>query len=132
MTTICNNCKKIFPLNDKVFVCVFCNAKYEKNKDDIIDTSKTPICNECTDKCYGCCNIGCYNCMKIFCIDCNVRTCKKCYDNNGILCGCYGECYTCGKHVSRGSNGWPCIECEKWSYVIFNCRICKKCDINCK
>ncbi len=52
-----------------------------------------------------------------------------CYEcrNNEVDCGCYGECYSCGVDVNRGSDGWPCNECEKWY-----CRGCRDCDNPCK
>ena len=108
--------------------CDFCNKK----NDDITVKSETHVSNKFTEKCYGCFKNVCYNCIEPFCDDCNVRTCKKCcYKHNEILCGCYGKCYTCGTHVTRGSKGWPCIICEIDSYVIFNCRNCRQCDNDC-
>ena len=54
--------------------------------------------------------------------------CERCRDS-GILCGCYGKCYTCGKDVNRGSEGWPCSDCEKW--YCDNCRYCNNSCIEC-
>jgi hypothetical protein len=52
-----------------------------------------------------------------------------CYEcrNNEVDCGCYGECYSCGVDVNRGSEGWPCGECEKWY-----CHGCRQGDNPCK
>ena len=85
--------------------CDFCNKKNNET------ASETHVSNKCTEKCYGCFKNVCYNCIEPFCDDCNVRT--------------------CGTHVTRGSNGWPCIICEIDSYVIFNCRNCRQCDNDC-
>jgi hypothetical protein len=55
--------------------------------------------------------------------------CYECQNTDNIMCGCFGECYRCGRDVDRGSDGWPCNECEKW--YCHNCRLtdnsCKEC-----
>jgi hypothetical protein len=52
--------------------------------------------------------------------------CKECR-NCDVDCGCYGECFSCGTEVNRGSEGWPCGECEKWY-----CDDCRRGDNPCK
>lgn len=92
-------------------------------------------CKDCEIKavksCF-CCNMnGCGNCVKEVCCDCCVNMCKPCINNYYNLCGCYGDCTSCGKQVDRGTNGWPCDNCESW--LCDNCfennwnKNCKEC-----
>jgi hypothetical protein len=57
--------------------------------------------------------------------------CNDCR-NNETLCGCYGKCFWCGQEVNRGSDGWPCWECDRWG--CYDCRLgdndCKECNPN--
>lgn len=70
-------------------------------------------CRSCTRRCWHCEVRGCVECVDVVCCDCCVSMCKDCA-NTDILCGCYGECYSCGRDINRGSNGWPCNDCDKW------------------
>lgn len=134
----CHKCKKEIKLVNAI-ACKFCNKCECKNKDendednyeeDNYDSdyececvskrvNKFLFCKKCTDKCYSCEVRGCDYCIDVVCCDCGVSMCDKCR-NRDILCGCYGECYTCDSDVNRGSDGWPCNECEKWY-----CRYCR-------
>lgn len=81
-------------------------------------------------KCYGCKTSGCNECIETVCCDCCESMCKYCRGNDDILCGCYGNCSSCGTAVNRGSNGWPCHKCKKW--YCEECRKiskCKECKI---
>jgi len=54
--------------------------------------------------------------------------CQECR-NGDVLCGCYGNCYWCDIDINRGSDGWPCEECDRWGCN--DCRVgngCKECD----
>ena len=156
MTTSCNNCKNCVPLK-KFFECAFCRKDEDTDDDDdevliedkdLIETKdlikvkdlvkdvkpETPImlCRNCSDKCFGCKDRGCEECIEIVCCDCGVHMCDDCR-NNETQCGCYGKCFWCGREVNRGSDGWPCWECDRWG--CYDCRLgyndCKECNPNC-
>jgi hypothetical protein len=84
------------------------------------------FCKKCTLKCDACEERGCKDCVEFVCCDCSYNMCYQCI-NNEIDCGCYGHCYSCGVDVNRGSEGWPCGECEKWY-----CNGCRQGDNSCK
>jgi hypothetical protein len=150
MTTVCNNCNKCVPLK-KLFECAFCRKDEDTDDEDIVETevkdiiktetkdkveTKTedpPImfCRNCSDECFGCEERGCEECIEIVCCDCGVHMCNDCR-NNETLCGCYGKCFWCGREVNRGSDGWPCWECDRWG--CYDCRLgdndCKECNPN--
>lgn len=141
MTTACNNCKKCVPLK-KLFECAFCrkdeDTEEDEDEDEVKDlvetkTEDTPImfCRNCSDECFGCEERGCEECIEIVCCDCGVHMCNDCR-NNETLCGCYGKCFWCGREVNRGSDGWPCWECDRWG--CYDCRLgdndCKECNPN--
>ena len=83
-----------------------CEATKERKKTSF-------YCRSCTRRCWHCEVRGCVECVDVVCCDCCVSMCKDCA-NTDILCGCYGECYSCGRDVNRGSDGWPCNDCDKW------------------
>ena len=83
-----------------------CNATKERKKTSF-------YCRSCTRRCWHCETRGCIECVDVVCCDCCVSMCKDCA-NTDILCGCYGECYSCGRDVNRGADGWPCNDCDKW------------------
>ena len=157
MSTACNNCKKCVPLK-KLFECAFCRKDEDTDEDedededkdlvetetkDLVETEvkdlvedvkpETPIlfCRNCSDECFGCEERGCEECIEIVCCDCGVHMCDDCR-NNETLCGCYGKCFWCGQEVNRGSDGWPCWECDRWG--CYDCRLgdndCKECNPN--
>ena len=135
----CESCKTVHPL-EKAIRCKLCNINDESASED--DASAEEIeeerdswdgkikhlfCKKCTLKCDACEERGCKECVEFaVCCDCGYNMCYECM-NNEIDCGCYGECYSCGVDVNRGSDGWPCGECEKWY-----CRGCRDCDNPCK
>lgn len=92
-----------------------------------------------TFKCYHCSDAVCDKCiLKNVCSDCGVNLCKDCYENKSgeNICGCYGNCYFCGKNVDRGNDGWPCYKCKKWycndckqTYDFNKLNKCTKCKI---
>ncbi len=84
------------------------------------------FCKKCTLKCDACEIRGCKECVEFVCCDCGYNMCYECI-NNEVDCGCYGHCYSCRTDVNRGSDGWPCGECEKWY-----CRGCRQGDNPCK
>jgi hypothetical protein len=84
------------------------------------------FCKKCTLKCDACAVRGCKECVEFVCCDCGYDMCYECR-NNEVDCGCYGHCYSCGVDVNRGSDGWPCGECDKWY-----CGGCRDCDNPCK
>ena len=130
MENICNLCKGMFPLEDNVFECEFCNKKYEEK--EILDTPllcescKINITLENTISCERCEVKGCDACIISACHDCIINMCSKCRNNNNINCDCYGKCYTCKKDISRDISGLPCGDCGIW-----NCKDCKKVDTKC-
>lgn len=73
-------------------------------------------CNNCKEnkKCRLCHTSGCNKCINTVCVDCCIEICKECRNNDDILCECYGNCTNCDTSVNRGSNGWPCDDCNKW------------------
>lgn len=141
MTTECGKCKKSFP-TQKMFECEFCNKQYDSDEDyddsdegsnnsvKVADDNEPKIllCRRCSDECFVCELRGCEECLRTVCCDCSVSMCKKCR-NGDDMCGCYGNCYWCNREVDRGSDGWPCDECDRWGCR--SCRIgngCKECD----
>ena len=128
--TECKSCQTKFDANKKAIHCRWCD-KWEKDEDCDYDAYEdvdpiTFYCRPCTRKCWYCELRGCEDCVKIVCCDCSVRMCTECA-NSDVLCGCYGKCYSCGCDVDRGSDGWPCGECDKWF-----CGDCRYCDNECQ
>ena len=142
----CESCEKVHPL-EKAIRCTLCNINDESasETEDEDDSSATVasledtksvdswdgkikhlFCKKCTLKCDACEERGCRECVEFVCCDCGYNMCYECR-NNEVDCGCYGECYSCGVDIDRGSDGWPCGECEKWY-----CRGCRDCDNPCK
>jgi hypothetical protein len=114
------------------FHCRWCDG-WEENEtsDDGCEATKeltktSFYCRSCTRKCWHCEVRGCRDCVNTVCCDCGVSMCDDCR-NSDILCGCYGECYSCGREVDRGSDGWPCDDCDKWY-----CRGCRYGDNDCQ
>ena len=81
-------------------------------------------------ECYSCKESGCDKCIKVVCCDCCVKMCSNCTYDDDILCGCYGNCYTCDTEVNRGEHGWPCSTCHKW-FCSLVCRSKNNC-IDCQ
>lgn len=131
-TCACEDCKKEIPLENAVS-CEICNREDEEEEDEVSNEDmpklkKQPLfCKRCTDTCENCKVRGCNKCVKSVCCDCSVSMCEDCRDRNDIMCGCYGNCYTCGTEVNRGSEGWPCGECGIWY-----CDDCRRGDNPCK
>jgi hypothetical protein len=140
----CKSCETVHPL-EKAIRCELCNIndESEASEDDeasleeasaneIVERDswdgkiKHLFCKKCTRKCDACEVRGCKECVEFVCCDCGYNMCYECR-NNEVDCGCYGHCYSCGVDVNRGSDGWPCGECEKWY-----CRDCRQCDNPCK
>ena len=137
----CESCKTVHPL-EKAIRCELCNINDASEDEDSsaneivaeddasVDTwdgkIKHLFCKKCTLKCDACGERGCKECVEFVCCDCGYNMCYQCR-NNEVDCGCYGECYSCGVDVNRGSDGWPCGECEKWY-----CQGCRDCDNPCK
>jgi hypothetical protein len=135
----CESCKTVHPL-DKAIRCELCNREDDEEEEDEDDASANEIverdswdgkikhlfCKKCTLKCHACEERGCNECVEFACCDCGYNMCYECR-NNEVDCGCYGECYSCGVDVNRGSEGWPCGECEKWY-----CHGCRQGDNPCK
>jgi hypothetical protein len=130
MTTECDNCKKSFP-PEKIFECEFCNKIDDSDEDSDEEEIKEPtqmLCEWCSRECFICESRGCRECVNTVCCDCSVSMCKECR-NGDDLCGCYGKCYWCNRDVDRGSDGWPCDECNRWG--CHDCRLgngCRECD----
>ena len=146
----CESCEKVHPL-EKAIRCELCNINDEsassedeeaedssasaKEEDEIVEKAsldswdgkiKHLFCKKCTRKCDACEERGCKECVTFACCDCDYNMCYECR-NNEVDCGCYGHCYSCGTDIDRGSDGWPCGECEKWY-----CHGCRDCDNPCK
>jgi hypothetical protein len=132
----CESCKTAHPL-EKAIRCELCNINDESEDEDEDEDEEASIdswdgkikhlfCKKCTLKCDACEERGCKECVEFACCDCDYNMCYECR-NNEVDCGCYGECYSCGTDVNRGSDGWPCNECEKWY-----CCGCRDCDNPCK
>jgi hypothetical protein len=143
----CESCKTNHPL-EKAIRCELCNINDEESDDEESDDEEADdnksaneiverdswdgkikhlFCKKCTLKCDACEERGCKECVEFAaCCDCGYNMCYECR-NNEVDCGCYGECYSCGVDVNRGSEGWPCGECEKWY-----CHGCRECDNPCK
>ena len=130
----CESCKIVHPL-EKAVRCEFCNINDESDDNDEDEVSvdswdgkiKHLFCKECTLMCDACEIRGCKECVEFVCCDCGYDMCIECRNNDNIDCGCYGKCYSCGDDVNRGSEGWPCGECEKWY-----CHGCRRGDNPCK
>jgi hypothetical protein len=145
-TCLCDNCNKKI-LVKKAISCEICNREdddedineeleedEEEEEEDENAVLKKPkeqmlYCKRCIDMCFVCEMNGCSECVETVCCDCGVSMCDECR-NSDELCGCYGNCSTCGRDVNRGSDGWPCGECEIW-YCNDCCRsgenTCKEC-----
>jgi hypothetical protein len=144
-TCLCDDCNKKI-LVKKAISCEICNREdddedineeLEEDEEDEEDENavlKKPkeqmlYCKRCIDMCFVCEMNGCSECVETVCCDCGVSMCDECR-NSDELCGCYGNCSTCGRDVNRGSDGWPCGECEIW-YCNDCCRsgenTCKEC-----
>jgi len=115
----CESCEKNIQLS-KANTCKWCDSDYDSDddddSDDDVNTNKKPphlFCKNCTRRCFVCEVRGCIDCVSTVCCDCSERMCRKCR-NGDELCGCYGHCYSCGTDVNRGSDGWPCGECDRW------------------
>jgi hypothetical protein len=140
----CESCKTVHPL-DKAILCELCNINDDDSSEEDEDESdadeseteevsvdswdgkiKHLFCKKCTLKCDACEVRGCKECVEFACCDCGYNMCYECR-NSEVDCGCYGRCYSCGDDVNRGSDGWPCGECEKWY-----CRGCRQCENSCK
>lgn len=139
----CESCETVHPL-EKSIRCKLCNIndesanEIEASEDEAIleedaksvdswdGKIKHLFCKKCTLKCDACEERGCRECVEFVCCDCGYNMCYECR-NNEVDCGCYGHCYSCRTDVNRGSEGWPCGECEKWY-----CRDCRRCDNPCK
>ena len=126
----CEGCKKEILLSAAI-PCEWCYRELEKGLGFTLgyrpDDKEEPLfCKKCTLKCDACNIRGCKECVEFVCCDCDYNMCKECR-NSDVDCGCYGECYSCGRDVNRGSEGWPCGECEKWY-----CNNCRRDDNSCK
>jgi hypothetical protein len=141
----CESCETVHPL-EKAIRCELCNINDEdpseaedavtsledEEANEIVERDswdgkiKHLFCKKCTLKCDACEVRGCKECVEFVCCDCGYNMCYECR-NNEVDCGCYGHCYSCRTDVNRGSDGWPCGECEKWY-----CRDCRRCDNPCK
>jgi hypothetical protein len=139
---LCKNCEKKIALKSfakdttlpVAIHCRWCDGWEKDDEDDDYAegnandplTAKSFYCRSCTRKCWHCEVRGCRDCVNTVCCDCSVSMCDDCR-NSDILCGCYGECYSCGREVDRGSDGWPCDDCDKWY-----CRGCRYGDNDCQ
>jgi hypothetical protein len=126
----CEGCKKEIILETAI-PCEWCYREFEEELGFTLgfrpDDKEEPLfCKKCTLKCDACNIRGCKECVEFVCCDCDYNMCKECR-NSDVDCGCYGECYSCGRDVNRGSEGWPCGECEKWY-----CDDCRRGDNPCK
>ena len=137
----CKSCETVHPL-EKSIRCELCNINDESASED--DESATVasleaasvdswdgkikhlFCKKCTLKCDACEVRGCRECVEFVCCDCGYNMCYECR-NNEVDCGCYGKCCSCWVDINRGSEGWPCGECDKWY-----CHGCRQCDNPCK
>ena len=115
----CKSCEKKIQLADTIS-CKWCNSNdysdYDSDSDDAPSENKESphlFCKKCTRQWFVCDVRGCTDCIDVVCCDCGERMCRKCR-NGDDLCGCYGNCYSCGTEVNRGSEGWPCNDCDKW------------------
>jgi hypothetical protein len=117
-TCACISCKTDISLETAI-PCDLCGNDYDEDKISPL------FCKKCTRWCDACEEVqGCKECVIFTCCDCGYYMCYECR-NNEVDCGCYGECYSCGVDVNRGSEGWPCGECEKWY-----CHYCRESDNN--
>jgi hypothetical protein len=138
----CESCETVHPL-EKSIRCELCNINDESEDEAVaileeesnetvasVDSwdgkIKHLFCKKCTLKCDACEVRGCRECVEFVCCDCGYNMCYECR-NNEIDCGCYGKCCSCWVDINRGSEGWPCGECEKWY-----CHGCRRGDNPCK
>ena len=127
-TCVCESCKTNITLETAI-PCDLCNREHDVDGWDE-DKISPLFCKECALWCDACKEVqGCKECIKNVCWECDYNMCYECRNTDNIMCGCFGECYTCGRDVDRGSDGWPCNECEKW--YCHNCR-CRLTDNSCK
>jgi hypothetical protein len=131
----CKSCQKKIEhncslINTRAFHCRWCDGWEEDDTsdDETSEGSKKTsfYCRFCTRKCWNCKVRGCEDCVDVVCCDCCVRMCSDCR-NSDVLCGCYGECCCCGRDINRGSDGWPCNDCNKWY-----CGSCRYDDNDCQ
>ena len=134
----CKSCQKKIEhncslINTRAFHCRWCDGWEEDDTSDDEPSKGTKgrkktsfYCRFCTRKCWNCKVRGCEDCVDVVCCDCCVRMCSDCR-NSDVLCGCYGECCCCGRDVNRGSDGWPCNDCNKWY-----CGSCRYDDNDCQ
>lgn len=137
-TCDCKSCKKTVKMAN-IIICKMCDKDYdsddydededEDDEDgesvkDVAPPAEHLFCKKCTRRCFVCEIRGCMDCVSTVCCDCSERMCRKCR-NGDELCGCYGNCSSCGTDVNRGSDGWPCGECDKWL-----CSGCCRCSDN--
>ena len=124
-TYVCESCKTDITLETAI-PCNLCDREDDYNEGKI-----SPLfCKECTLYCDACEEVqGCKKCVQYVCCDCHYNMCYECRNNDDIICGCFGECYSCGRDVNRDLDGRPCNECEKW--YCYNCcptsNCCKEC-----
>ena len=127
----CKSCQKKIEhncslINTRAFHCRWCDGWEEDDTSDDEHEKTSFYCRFCTRKCWNCKVRGCEDCVDVVCCDCCVRMCSDCR-NSDVLCGCYGECCCCGRDVNRGSDGWPCNDCNKWY-----CGSCRYDDNDCQ
>ncbi len=123
-TCDCELCDKQIQLADAI-ICKLCDKDYDSDDDEPSDKSQHMFCKKCTRRCFVCEVRGCTDCVEVVCCDCGERMCSDCR-NGDDLCGCYGNCSSCGTEVNRGSDGWPCGACDQWL-----CSGCCRCDNSC-
>lgn len=117
---VCESCKTDISISlETAIPCDLCSNGWD-NEDELLPL----FCKECTLTCNTCELIGCKKCVEEkVCWECDYNMCNNCIYTDNIMCGCFGECYSCGKDVDRGSDGWPCLGCYKW--YCCNCRECE-------
>jgi len=121
----CKSCETVIELKD-AYMCESCIYENEEDTESV-ETSQYFYCLKCTEICDACKERGCKKCVTFACCDCGYDMCNICRNNDSIDCGCYGECYRCYININRGSEGWPCSECEMWY-----CDHCRPYDNPCK
>lgn len=135
----CESCETVHPLDNSIR-CELCNINDESDAENDVSLEAEDVksvdswdgkikhlfCKKCTLKCDACEVRGCKECVEFVCCDCGYNMCYECR-NNEVDCGCYGKCCSCWVDINRGSEGWPCGECDKWY-----CHGCRQCDNPCK